>query len=231
MCAYTLYRELEYTFTNYVFSSSVIETFRTANSDYKPNIKALKRPAPIAYFYCYRSPADRARTDPEEILRALVKQICCSDADSPIIGPLASEYIEREENGEEDIKLTTDESVAVILKYLEIDPVTIIIDGLDECEPKEYRELIQALAKILNESASLVKIFLSSRNQQDQRFSLSSFPCFKISETDNGGDIQRYINWKLDEVIRNGDLLNGHNISNKIIEEIQDTLMEKSRGM
>jgi hypothetical protein len=193
--------------------------------------KTNKVSAPIAFFYCRRDPGDKASTNPEEIFRALLKQICFKDLDSPIVAVLREEYQRREKGGEEDVKLTADEAVAIIMKFLEKDPVTLVVDAVDECKSEDYHELIGFISKIVQTSPSVVKVLVSSRNEQDFRFSKLGFPHVCMSENDNGADIQRYVETKLDEVIQKGKLLNGKNIPFDLRDKIRTTLIGKSHGM
>lgn len=44
---------------------------------------------------------------------------------------------------------------------------TIVIDALDECNSNERQYLLDSIEQILQDSFSLVKIFVSSRDDQD----------------------------------------------------------------
>src|SRR5205085_3355811 len=110
-------------------------------------------------------------SNPDEILRSILKQLSCSTPDLPIRAPVAKAYTEKKEeaeiNGGEPGKLTLEESVELILALLENNPATIIVDALDECDAARRHELLMALDKIIQESTNLVKVFVSSRDDHD----------------------------------------------------------------
>src|SRR4051794_27099677 len=108
---------------------------------------------PIAYFYCTRNAAEEKRADPDEIMRCILRQLSCSTSDLPIREPVAKKYKEMKKEADDDgcdpAKLTVTESVELILALLESNPVTIIIDALDECDPARRGELLSALDEII----------------------------------------------------------------------------------
>ncbi|KAL8638503.1 MAG: hypothetical protein Q9228_004347 [Teloschistes exilis] len=63
-----------------------------------------KRPATssFAYFYCSKDSAETQRADPEEIMRALLKQLSCFDAAQPIHTAVLREYEKRQRDTDED---------------------------------------------------------------------------------------------------------------------------------
>lgn len=63
--------------------------------------------------------------------------------------------------------LTLDETIQLLLEIFELNPVTIVIDALDECNPSERYHLLSALDITFTDSGSLVKVFVSSRNDGD----------------------------------------------------------------
>ena len=90
----------------------------------------------LAYFYCARSANEPERADPVELLRCLVEQMSCLSEDEPVQLPVAKAYKDRkkESRGRKPEKLGMDECVDVMLELLELNSVTFIIDGLDECD-------------------------------------------------------------------------------------------------
>jgi hypothetical protein len=190
--------------------------------------------APIAYFYCARNAAEPQRADPDEILRCLLKQLSCSRSKLPIREPLAGTYKQRKEDaddyGYEPVRLSRQECVEHIICLLETIPVTIVIDALDECDPSRRHELLSALNTIYDESRSLVKIFVSSRDNDDIARRLVTSTDIFIQAKDNSEDIERYIRSEVDCSIKEMRLLGG-NVSSDLKRKIIATLIEGAQGM
>lgn len=190
--------------------------------------------APIAYFYCARNITEPQRADPDEIMRSILKQLSCSNSDVPIKEPLVKTYRERKEEADEDgcdlDKLTVDECVQLTLNLLENDPAIIIIDALDECDPARRHEILTALDTIIHRAANLVKVFVSSRDDNDIVCRLTNSPNVFIHATDNGEDIRRFVFTEVDQSLRDQKLLSGV-ISDRMKSRIMNTLIEGAQGM
>jgi KAP family P-loop domain len=188
----------------------------------------------MAYFYCARNPAEPQRADPDEILRSIVKQLSCTKPDLPIRSPIPQEYEKRKEeaecNGSEPTKLSVDESTEIILALTEINPVIIIIDGLDECDTSRRYELFKAFETIINESANLVKIFVSSRDDTDIVCNMEDSSNILINARDNSDDIHRFVHSEVERSIADKRLLNGQ-VSDDLKSHIIKTLVEGAEGM
>ena len=143
--------------------STVINAVLSANSN--------SRTSHTAFFYCARSTAEPERAKPAEIMAALLRQLASSKPDLPVEEPVAKEYEARRKKAEEDCsslkRLTVQDCTRLILELTENRPATIIIDALDECEENTRHELLEALDDIISNSAEVVKVFISSRDDVD----------------------------------------------------------------
>jgi hypothetical protein len=188
----------------------------------------------ISYFYCARNAAESERSDPDEILRSILKQLSCSLPDLPIRTPVAKAYTKKREeaevNGCEPEKLTLVESVELILALLENNPATIIVDALDECDMARRHEFLMALDKIIGESANLVKVFVSSRDDHDIVCRLTGSPNVYIRASDNGEDIERFVRSEVTQSVKAKRLLSG-NVSEELQSQIIDALIGGAQGM
>ncbi|KAF8846948.1 hypothetical protein BDZ45DRAFT_565841, partial [Acephala macrosclerotiorum] len=164
-----------------------------------------KSPAPLALFYCLRAVGEPERADPDEILRCILKQLSCSTANLPIREPL-------------------------IVALLNENPATIVIDALDECNPKRRHELLRALDNIIQKSASLVKVFVSSRDDNDIVCRLEQSQNIFIKASDNGEDIERYVSVEVQKAVNEKRLLYGE-VSETLQEKIRKTLISGAQGM
>jgi hypothetical protein len=167
-------------------------------------------------------------------LRSILKQLSFSGSNLPIREPVAETYKNRKKEAEDDgtaiEALTIEESLRLILALLESDPATIIIDALDECDPYQRHKLLDALDRIIQESASLVKIFVSSRDDNDIVCLLTLSPNVVICAVDNGEDIKRFIDSEVDQSIRHKRLLIGK-VSEELKNQIKTTLTRGAQGM
>lgn len=191
--------------------------------------------APIAYFYCARNAAEPERANPDEILRSILKQLsCAATLQRPIREPVAKRYKQAKEEADNDgcepTKLTLQECVELILDLLETNPGTIVIDALDECDPARRHELLLALDKIREESASLVKVFVSSRDDQDIVRRLNHSPDVFIHATNNCEDIENFVRFQVDQSIKDKTLLSG-NVTERLKTRIISSLIEGAQGM
>lgn len=193
---------------------------------------ANPEPAPFAYFYCSRNTAEPERAIPDEILRCILEQLSSSDVSEPIREPVVRKYKEKkmEAKGRNPEKLMLDETVDVILALLETNPATIVIDALDECDPHQRGELLDALSTIIRDSASLVKVFVSSRDDGDIVCQLADLPNVFIQASDNKADIERFVRTQVAEAIQKKRLIRG-NVSEQLKGQIIETLIDGAQGM
>ncbi|KAF5876990.1 putative ankyrin repeat protein [Botrytis fragariae] len=188
--------------------------------------------APIAYFYCSRTINEPERADPSEILRNILEQLCSLDAETPIREPVSKEYLARrkEARGRTPEKLSLGETVDIISELLESNPATIVVDGLDECDPIKRNDLLLGLQKIITNSNNIVKVFVSSRDDHDLVHHLARSPNLYIHATDNTGDIKMFIKSRIKEAIREDKLLCGR-VSSCLKKIIIGKLIKKANGM
>ena len=190
--------------------------------------------APIAYFYCQRNTAEFQRSDPTEVLRAILKQLLCYDPLWQERSTTAKEYSKRKkeakkdgsEISELDILETTEKIVDIASKM----PVTILIDALDECNSRKRHELLGALEQVMESSAHLVKVFVSSRDDVDIILRLQNHPNIYINIDDNKDDIHRFIHFEIQKAQDDRRLLKG-TVSPELQTRIIENLAGKAGGM
>lgn len=190
--------------------------------------------APIAYFYCQRNTAEPQRSDPEEVLRAILKQLLCHDPLWQEGSLTAEEYrarkIEADEDASEISRLDIVETTAQIVEIASKMPVTILIDALDECRSDQRHKLLGALDVLLEKSSHLVKVFVSSRDDIDIVLRLQKHPNIYINIHDNKHDIDRFIRAEVQRAQSDGRLLKGL-VSSELKTFITRNLAMKARGM
>ncbi|PTB48811.1 hypothetical protein M431DRAFT_127355 [Trichoderma harzianum CBS 226.95] len=183
----------------------------------------------MAYFYCLRNPAEPHRAQCDKILASFVRQLASLTPSDPILPPVKEHYEDAIEGfvGFEDQVWTSDECVEVLIQLVDEYPaVTFVLDALDEVDQEDRQELLDALSRILQESNSLVRVFISSRSNYDIAFYLNGTPNIYIEADDNAEDISTFI----DTQLTSARLLHGK-LTPSLREEITNTLQEGAKGM
>jgi len=121
--------------------------------------------------------------------------------------------------------LGIDESCALIIQLSEQYPLTtIVIDALDECDPGRRKTLLKTLESILQGSLGLVKLFVSSREDQDIVWRLQSYPNLELSSDKNKNDINLFVRKETEILVLDGELLrwstNKENLKTEIIKQV-----------
>lgn len=184
----------------------------------------------LAYFYCARNAAEPQRADPNEILRSLLRQLSSSKADFLIREPVRKKSKELQDEGFDPRGLRIDECKQLILNILEHSPATIVIDALDECDPSRRYLLLDSLQEILQGSANLVKIFVTSRDDGDIVCRLRDSPNLYIRAEDNGEDIHNFVKLEVEQSIEKKRLLSG-NVSTELKLLMIETLNQGAQAM
>ncbi|KAA8894720.1 ankyrin repeat-containing domain protein [Sphaerosporella brunnea] len=172
-----------------MLTSRVIEDMMTRRDEEK-NISAL------AYFYCDKK--EQIRGKPEEILRALVKQLShIPSQGGHVFQSVVTKYKHRKDAGNHkpgEDPLSLKECCELLAGLTNLYPLTVlVIDALDEAEEDSRYQLFQALKDLVVSSEKLVKIFVSSRDNHDIVLQLEKFSNFHIEARDNREDIEKFV--------------------------------------
>ena len=104
----------------------------------------------------------------------------------------------------------------------------MIIDGIDECEKPAREYLIALLERLLALSNASVKIFVSSREDNQISRSFDKYPCVQLSETLLAKDIETFVIGSVRSKINTRRL----RVSDPALEhEIVSELVTKAHGM
>lgn len=187
---------------------------------------------PPTYFYCSRNPAEPGRSDPETILASVARQLSCLEPGRPLLQPTITAYNKHEEEGFAAESLRLQETRGLILQLTEHYPtVIIIIDALDECNPATRKDLLAAIEFLLRESPRLVKIFVSSRDDQDIMYKLQGYPNLELSSDRNSGDIAKFVESETSRLIESGDLLRFSSTRQELQQKIIRDIVSGAAGM
>ncbi|KAK4182058.1 hypothetical protein QBC35DRAFT_468368, partial [Podospora australis] len=207
--------------------SAVIED---ALGAYRDN-RGPQSPPPV-YFYCSRNPAEPGRSDPKDILASIARQLSCLSPSLPLLQPTVAEYRKREREAFANKSLRLPESRDLILQLAKHYPVvTIVIDALDECNAATRRQFLDALESILRDSSSLVKIFVSSRDDQDIAYKLQAYPNLELSSNRNSGDIAKFVESETNSMVERGDLLRYSTSREELRQRIIKEVTSGAHGM
>jgi hypothetical protein len=187
---------------------------------------------PPAFFYCSRNTAERSRSNPEAILASIVRQLASLEPGLPLLDPVITLYKQREAQGFASGSLRIGESSALIIQLVENYPLTtIVIDALDECDPEKRADLLETLETILRESSRLVKIFVSSRDDQDIVCHLQDYPNLEVACDRNLDDIVSFVKAETQDLIKRRKLLRFSNNKEELKEVIMDQVTKGANGM
>ncbi|KAF7125236.1 hypothetical protein CNMCM5793_001414 [Aspergillus hiratsukae] len=185
---------------------------------------------PPLYFYCSRNPAEPGRSDSTDIAASFLRQLSSVDGNS-LLEPVIREYKERQRTGFSKGNLDLDETRVLIIELLGYYPAaTIVLDALDECTPESREELLHMFEYILQESSTLVKIFVSSREDQDIVSELQGYPNLEISSTRNTQDIAAFVHREVQVLKTKRPLRSIQNVD-ELAKLIIETITAGANGM
>ncbi|EHK26678.1 uncharacterized protein TRIVIDRAFT_141868 [Trichoderma virens Gv29-8] len=179
----------------------------------------------LAFFYCNRGQIDLQ--DPLLALQSFVRQLAtCPRYSKMVRKSLIKLYRENRKNG---LKLGFDACNKQLLESVNLYPQTVIIlDGLDECDATSRDKLITILANLIKDAQHPVKIFISSRREQDIVKLLPAESVIRIDASDNRDDIQKFVEERMEEMERRGFW---GSIPETLKSDIKTTLCKGSDGM
>jgi hypothetical protein len=190
----------------------------------------------VAYFYCTRDTKQPKKEDPEEIFRALLKQLVIL-LPSQLSYRVKAKYEEEKRKGSDhgSLKsLTFQECVDFIVEISTSHPVTLVIDALDECRENKAQspqgsrtDRQDLLDKLMAAENGNIKVFLSSRGDEDIRRQLQTYPTIILDASKNGLDIRRFIELEVDDLMRK----KGWGDDDKLRNEIVTAVNDRGKGM
>jgi hypothetical protein len=187
---------------------------------------------PPVYFYCSRNPAEPGRSNTEHIMASLARQLSSLQPGEGLLDPVIATYKQRETEAFASGPLRLDETSKLVMQLLENYPmVTVIIDALDECDPHSRVDLLEILENILQDSSSLIKIFVSSRDDQDIVFSLRQYPNLNISSERNFDDIVAFVNFETQRLVKKRALLQYSSNKEDLQQMVIDRVIDGANGM
>ena len=102
---------------------------------------------------------------------------------------------------------------------------TYVVDGLDECEPEQVREILKTFQKMGSRRGP--RIFISGREALDVASSVPGSNMIRILEEYHREDIRKFINWKIEEKMRERKLTE----NKSVLQDIKSKLNERADRM
>lgn len=162
-----------------------------------------RSPISVAYFYC--KGGDTTRDSCDAIFRAILAQLLAQNSD--IVPYFNSHHLALTHDPLKSEGLKS--LVRAILTVLGV--VYLVIDGLDEIDRSQRAEffgvILPLLKSQLNDARYRIKLFLSSRGEEDIRTNLHSIgrilrKSYEITSDDNHTDIACYVSYRAQELQR-----------------------------
>ena len=199
--------------------------------DAKRRFEAGQSPPPV-FFYCSRNAAEPQRSDPAAILSSIVRQLSCTEPGLPILSPIIEIY-ERKGQGFSSQGLQIEESRDLITKLIEYYPMTtIVIDALDECDPGKRELLLDTIESLLQDSSlGLLKVFLSSRDDQDISCTLREYPNLDLVPSKNSADIEAFVREETHRLVKKQRLLRNSRAKESLKVLIIEEVTKAADGM
>ncbi|CAI7624637.1 unnamed protein product [Penicillium glandicola] len=178
----------------------------------------------LAYFYCDRE--DEKRRDPVNILRSYIKQLSDSPQKDAIRHPIVERYRKVHYSGS-STKLNFRECEAVLPELINssLNPI-LILDALDEAVVGPREKLLNSLDLLLSNCHNL-KIFISSRRDEDIKRRLQKKTNLGIEANDNQGDIEKFIDAELQKMATSSH----PDLSQDLRVQIVENLLQRNEGM
>lgn len=175
-------------------ASAVIDRFLASHAASRaPDWRKIQG---FAYFYCERGNDDLS--EHIAVLRSYVRQLSTTPHyPNSMQKKLLEIYRESRKNGVKlGIQTCKDQLYESANLY---SATTLVLDGLDECNPEERWKLIDILVELVNRAKNPVKLFISSRREQDIVNRLPVGNVIEIDAPDNQEDIQSLLSKRLEK--------------------------------
>ncbi len=209
-------------------ASAVVDSFLQESS-------LQASPAPIAYFYCTKNSAETERSNPDEILRSILRQLTVSHkSTSTVHERILQEYELRQAvakvDGFEMTRLKAAECVKLILETTATNPATIILDAVDEIQPHSRHVLLSAFVQIAQDSLSVVKTFVTSRDDSNVQALLPDAVAVRIQKDHIQKDMNEFVHREVSIAIQDRRMLNGA-VSDRLKHELMSVLISGAKEM
>ncbi|KAI0871808.1 hypothetical protein GGS24DRAFT_41561 [Hypoxylon argillaceum] len=181
--------------------------------------------AKIAYFFCDRN--RYTHQDPQSLLCSLVRQLSLTTNRLGIKSCTIDIYNKKRATGFASSGLTIKECLGLLVELINSYELTyIIIDGLDESDLETRDKLMEALQSLVLQCNNVLKMFISSREDEDIKNQFKDGRDLRITTKNNQADIELFVASRL-----GANYWTQNSLSDRTRKEIMRTFTEKSQGM
>jgi hypothetical protein len=190
--------------------------------------RSLSTGAGVAYFYCDYAQSETLTS--AAIFRSFMKQLITHYG--ILRKPLPQYVDERLEQAHRLGWISFDpaELCSILLDLIiPLSETFLILDGLDECDPKERRDILKLIASSPKRLGPkrICKFFVASREEVNVRHWVPN--CYYISINDKNiySDICSFVDRTVDNKIEEGSLM----ATSSLVNDIKQKLIEGAKGM
>ena len=191
---YRLYTiKYDHTGLTYRGSSHLVDLLSKQSSSLLPK---------VVYYYCDYS--DQRSLTADSLLGTIIYQLLDQLKPFPesLERKLTSVY------NDEWGSLNNDDLPSVLLSTTEYLPrLFVIIDGLDECNKDALQQILNAIKCLATCQSSVIKLFISSRDDIRIIEPLKSYPVLQASPVNTSNDMEIYVKGAVRDRIQSGDLI------------------------
>ena len=207
----------------------------------------------LAFFYVSPEQEVSTGSDPDEIIRNIVRQISHSQTSRELEPAIAQVYRQATSTTDQPLRPMRSECADMVINLTHDFPICIIVDALDALkggEPSDQmrssrNDFIESLQNIVDQSDYPVKILLSTLPDSltetrlrnvfanalvDESSHLYDTHVIEVNADRNSGDLSQFVDDTLTKRIHRGDLLEG-TVEKPLKEQIAARLLERSKGM
>lgn len=218
-------------------ASAVIDSLTQRPQTSGSNTQA--QAAPVAHFYCSSLKSDKSRSEADEILRSLLRQVAVvSKPDESVHSAVVQQYLQKEtwakQEGFDLRPLTCEDCVPLLTEIGHATPLIFIIDAVDEiCQDDSQRyRCIDALEKVRKGASSVVKIFATTRSDSNvlAMWNAPEVQRFQLQPQDCAGDMVAFVEAQVRLAKSSLRLLNGA-VDDSLFKEIVEALRQNAGEM
>ncbi|KAF7536892.1 hypothetical protein G7054_g4190 [Neopestalotiopsis clavispora] len=176
----------------------------------------------LAFFYCDHQ--EDLRRTPVSIFQSLLRQLLLSSEGHHEV---RKEIYDRwQSQKSQEIGINLEECQEYLFRLIDKSAkTTIVLDGMDECEPKSRRIIIEGFKSLTKKCHKPLRILVASRPERDIRDKLAPDSNIEVREEYNEADIKVFVT----EEIVNHD--NWNNMPSDIQLKIEEKIVDQSHGM
>ncbi|KAJ5196013.1 hypothetical protein N7449_006492 [Penicillium cf. viridicatum] len=209
-------------------ASFVVDQFQ------QPSVVPGASPVTCAYFFCDDSNAEPERGRADSILRGLIRQLAVDSVTRSIDQAVLSSYEKRLEAAQrirvDMARLSVEECLSMLLDLTTTNPAYIVIDAIDQLGQDERAVLIETMKKLVDQSASIIKVFFTSCNNAHVEGLLLGTTKLRVTSDCVQTDVRGFANRQVEEANARRRVLNG-TATNKLIDKMKEHLISRAGEM